>query len=115
MLNNGLTPEENRRPYKVITYSEEVSFNYTLPDAEEEESIEEELTFVWEDSFEKFIEEHGEEKPFKMYAFNREREQTLLIERIEEKTDEMIDAVQDAIAGKMKFGFDFSGQLHNDD
>lgn len=115
MIDNGLTPEENKRPYKVITYTEDVAFNYTLPDDEEQQTIEEELTFVWEDTFEKFIEEHGEEKPFKMYAFNRENEQKILIDRIEDLTDDMIEEVQDRIAGKMKFGFDFSGQLHNDD
>ncbi|SFV70993.1 hypothetical protein MNB_SV-13-1511 [hydrothermal vent metagenome] len=113
MQNNGLTPEENRRPYKVITYTDDVAFKYTLKN--EEKSIEEELTFVWEDTLESFFEEYGEDKPFKMYAFNRENEQKILIDRIEGTTDDVIEAVQEQIAGKMKFGFDFSGQLHNDD
>lgn len=115
MIDNGLTPEENRKPYKVITYTDDVSFNYTRPTDNEPQSIEEELTFVWEDTLEKFFEEYGEDKPFKMYAFKRENEQKILIDRIEDKTDDVIEEVQERIAGKMKFGFDFSGQLHNDD
>lgn len=115
MIDNGLTPEENKKPYKVMTFTDEVSFKYTPPGEEEEQSIEEELTFVWEDTLEKFVEEYGEDKPFKMFAFNRVNEQKILIDRIEDKTDDMIEEVQDRIAGKMKFGFDFSGQLHNDD
>ena len=101
--------------FEVITYIEEVSFKYTLPDEDEERSIDHELTVIWEDTLEKFIEEQGTEKPYKINAFKREREQKFFIEQLEGETEDLIDEVQEEIANKMKFGFDFSGQLHNDD
>ncbi|CAA6821986.1 MAG: Unknown protein [uncultured Sulfurovum sp.] len=115
MRTNKLTAEEESYPFKVITYSDEVSFKYKLPDEEEERSIEHDITIVWEDTLEKFIEEHGEDKPYRLDTFKREREYNNLIEQTEELMDDLIDEVQEEIAGKMKFGFDFSGQLHNDD
>lgn len=115
MTNNELTPEENSKPFEVITYTDEVSFNYTLPDEEEPRTIEHEITLVWEDTLEKFFEEHGEDKPYKINTFRREREQTFFLDQIESLTEDLIDEVQEEIANKMKFGFDFSGQLHNDD
>lgn len=114
MPDNELTPEDDK-PFKVITYTEEVAFKYTLPDEDEERAIEHELTMVWEDTLEKFFEEYSADKPYKIHAFRREREQKFLIHQIENLTDELIDEVQEEIANKMKFGFDFSGQLHNDD
>jgi len=107
--------EVNEKPFEVITYIDVVGFNYTLPDAEEPETIEHELRFVWEDTLEKFFEEHGKEKPYKVYAFRRQREQQFLIDQIEGEADDLIEEVQEEIANKMKFGFEFSGQLHNDD
>lgn len=101
--------------YEVITYTDIVAFNYTLPDEEEAKTIEHELTIVWEDTIEKFIEEHGADKPYRIHTFKREREQKNLINQIEDQADDLIDEVQEEIANKMKFGFDFSGQLHNDD
>jgi len=101
--------------FEVITYIEEVSFSYTLPGEEEARTIEHEITVIWEDSLEKFIEEHGPDKPYKLNPFKREREQKFFINQIESKTEDLIDEVQEEIANKMKFGFDFSGQLHNDD
>jgi len=101
--------------FEVITYIEEVSFNYTLPDEDEARTIEHELTTIWEDTLEKFIEEHGADKPYKIHDFKRMREQKFFIEQVEGETEDLIDEVQEEIANKMKFGFDFSGQLHNDD
>lgn len=101
--------------YEVITYTEEVTFNYTLPDEDEPRAIEHEITVVWEDTLEKFFEEHGEEREYKIHTFKREREKNNLIAQIDEITEDLIDEVQEEIANKMKFGFDFSGQLHNDD
>ena len=101
--------------FEVITYTEEVSFNYTLPNEDEARSIEHEITVIWEDTLEKFIEEHGADKPYKLNPFKREREQKFFIDQIEGETENLIDEVQEEIANKMKFGFDFSGQLHNDD
>ena len=114
MSENELTPEVEK-PFKVITYIEEVAFKYTLPDEDEERAIEHEVTMVWEDTLEEFFEEHGKDKPHRIQAFRREREQKFLIHQIESLTDDLIDEVQEEIANKMKFGFDFSGQLHNDD
>ncbi|CAA6827609.1 MAG: Unknown protein, partial [uncultured Sulfurovum sp.] len=41
--------------------------------------------------------------------------QNNLIAQIEDEADDLIDEVQEEIANKMKYGFEFSGQLHNDD
>lgn len=111
---NNETDKENK-DYKVITYTDVVAFNYTLPDEDEPKTIEHELTIIWEDTVEKFIEEHGPEKAYNVRAFRREREKNFFIEQIESEADDLIDEVQEEIANKMKFGFDFSGQLHNDD
>lgn len=115
MNNNEVTSQEEDHPFKVISYEELVKFNYTLPDVEEEQTIEHELTFIWEDSIEKFIEEYGSEKPYKINTFKREREQKFFIDQLEGLTDDLIEEVQEEIANKMKFGFEFTGQLHNDD
>jgi len=113
MTNKEQTPEINE--FDVITYTEEVAFKYTLPDEDEERQIEHELTVIWEDTLEKFKEKFGEDKPYKINRFKRQREQRFFIEQIEGETEDLIDEVQEEIANKMKFGFDFSGQLHNDD
>ena len=115
MPNNEPTAQNEDKAYKVITYTDDVAFNYTLPDDEEPQTIEHELTFIWEETLEKFVEEHGADKPYKIRAFRREREQKFFIDQIESETEDLIDEVQEEIANKMKFGFDFSGQLHNDD
>ena len=115
MSDNESTATTESKAFEVITYVDVVGFNYTLPDDEETHTIEHELTFVWEDTLEKFIEEHGADKPYRIQAFRREREEKFFIDQIERLTDDLIDEVQEEIANKMKFGFDFSGQLHNDD
>ena len=115
MPNDELTPEQANNSYDVITYVDVVAFNYTLPDEDEQKTIEHELTSIWEDTLEKFLEEHGNDKPYKIHTFRREREQKFFIDQIESEADGLIDEVQEQIANKMKFGFDFSGQLHNDD
>ena len=115
MPNNEPTAQQEDKAYKVITYTDVVAFNYTLPDEEEQQAIEHELIFVWEDTIEKFVEEHGADKPCNIRTFRREREQKFFIDQIESQTDDLIDEVQEEIANKMKFGFEFSGQLHNDD
>lgn len=115
MSNNEVTYQKEKPTYSVITYVEIVAFNYTLPDEEEPRTIEHELTFIWEDTIEKFIEEYGTEKAYTLHTFKREREQKFFIDRIEGITEDLIDEVQEEIANKMKFGFEFSGQLHNDD
>ena len=115
MTSNEVTSQNEEKPYKVICFTDMVAFNFTLPDEEEEQSIEHELTFIWENTIEQFIEDHGTDKPYKVYSFRREREQSFFIHQIESQTEDLIDEVQEEIANKMKFGFEFSGQLHNDD
>lgn len=115
MSNNEVTTQTESTVYTVITYEETVAFNYTLPDQQEPQAIEHELTLIWEDTLEKFIEEHGNDKPYKVHTFKRESQQNFFIERIEGETEDLIEEVQEEIANKMKFGFEFTGQLHNDD
>jgi hypothetical protein len=115
MPNHTETTQIEDKAYEVIAYTDEVAFNYTLPDQEEQQTIEHELTFIWEDTLDKFIEKFGADKPYKVHSFRREREQKFFIDQIEGQTDDIIDGVQEEIANKMKFGFDFTGPLHNDD
>ena len=115
MPNKEVTSQKEDTAYEVITYTDNVAFNYTLPDEEEAQTIEHELTFIWEETIEKFIEEHGSDRSYNVHTFKREREQNFFIERIESQTEDLIEEVQEEIANKMKFGFEFSGQLHNDD
>jgi len=79
---DNATTEEEMKPFEVITYLDAVAFNFTLPDEEEPQTIEHELTFVWEDTLEKFFEEHGTNKPYRVKRFRREREQKFLIDQI---------------------------------
>ncbi|CAA6824011.1 MAG: Unknown protein [uncultured Sulfurovum sp.] len=115
MPNDEVTSQKEENAYEVITYADDVAFNYTLPGEEEEQTIEHELTLVWEDTLEKFIEAYGTDKPYSVRSFRREKDQKFFIDRIEGETEDLIDEVQEEIANKMKFGFEFSGQLHNDD
>jgi len=115
MTNTGVVPEKEEKRYELISYQEEVEFKYTLSEEEEPRSIERELTFIWEDSVEKFIEEHGAKKPYKVSSYKRETEYKFFVSQIEDRTDDLIEEIEEEIANKMKFGFEFSGQLHNDD
>ena len=105
---------ENKQ-YQVITYIETVAFNYTLPNEDEKRTIEHDLRIVWEGTLEELFEKHGQDVSYKIHTFKREREYNNLIEQVESEAEDLIDEVQEEIANKMKFGFDFSGQLHNDD
>ena len=99
--NNEVISQQENAAYEVIVYTDTVAFNYTLPDDEETQTIEEELTFIWEDTLEEFIEEHGTDKPYKIHAFKREREQRFFIDQIEGRTEDLIDEVEEAIANNM--------------
>ena len=109
------TPQKEQKKYELISYVEEVEFKYTLPEEDEPRIIERELTFIWEDSVEKFIEEHGTQKPYRLNLYTRETEYKFFVNQIEDRTDDLIEEVEEEIANKMKFGFEFTGQLHNDD
>ena len=113
MSKNELQTQDDK-PFKVITYEEEVEFKYTLPDEDEERSIESEITFLWEDSLEEFIQEHGD-KPYNIHAFRQESQMKFFLHQLESRMEDQIEEVEEEIANKMKFGFEFTGQLHNDD
>jgi len=115
MANNKTTSQAEPKFFEVITYEDNVVFNYTSPDTQETESIEHELTFVWEEPLEKFIEQFGQDKEYKVNTFKREKARDIFLEQVEGRSDDLIEEVQEEIANKMKFGFEFSGQLHNDD
>ena len=115
MTSNEEASQIEQYAYEVISYEDVVVFNYTLPDQEESEAIERELTFIWEDSIEKFIEEHGTQRAYKIHGFKRESAKKFFLEQVEGRTDDAIEEVQEEIANKMKFGFEFTGPLHNDD
>ena len=115
MTNTEVMPKKEQKRYELISYQEEVEFKYTLSGEDEPRFIERELTFIWEDSVEKFIEEHGAEKPYKVSSYTRETEYRFFVKQIEDRTDDLIEEVEEEIANKMKFGFEFTGQLHNDD
>jgi hypothetical protein len=101
--------------FEVITYEEEVAFNYTLPGEEETRTIESEVTLIWEDGLDKFKEEHGDDKAFEVHTFKLENHRNFFIHQVETRTEELIEEIEEEIANKMKYGFEFTGQLHNDD
>lgn len=115
MSNSEVPSKQEEKPYVAITFDEEVEFKYTLPDDDEQHVTERELTFIWEDTIEKFIEEHGTEKPYKVNTFKMEQHYNFFVNQVEDRTEALIEDVEEEIANKTKFGFDFSGQLHNDD
>ncbi len=100
---------------EVITYEEVVVFNYTLPDEDELKVIQRELTLVWEDSLDKFFEEKGQDTSYKVHSFKTEASKNIFIGKVENTIDETIEEVEEDIANKTKYGFEFTGQLHNDD
>lgn len=106
---------EQSKPFEVITYDEEVEFKYILPEEDEERSIETELTFVYEGSVEELKAELGSDRAYKVHTFTLKQHHDFFINQVESRTDEAIEEVEQEIANKMKFGFEFSGQLHNDD
>ena len=115
MSKNEASRINEEKSFEVITYDEEVAFSYTLPDEEEPRTIECEVTLIWEGTLEKFKAEHGEDKAFEIHSFKLENQQKYFIDQIENRTEELIEEVEEEIANKMKYGFEFSGQLHNDD
>jgi tRNA A37 N6-isopentenylltransferase MiaA len=115
MTNNDEASQKEQKAYTLISYEDVAVFNYTLPGETETQSIERELTFIWEESIEKFIEEHGPDRPYKIHSFHHERAKKMFLDQIEDRTDDLIEEVEEEIANKMKFGFEFTGQLHNDD
>lgn len=115
MSENAQVVKNEDNVFEVITYDEEAVFKYTLPDEDEERTIECELTFVWEDTLEKFIEQYGDSMPYKINTFKYANHHRFFLQQIENRMDQQIEEVEEEIANKMKYGFEFTGQLHNDD
>ena len=67
------------------------------------------------DALEKLLEEQGDEIPYKINSFKYENQYKFFLHQVESRMDDAIEEVQEEIAAKMKFGFEFTGQLHNDD
>ncbi len=100
--------------FEVITYEDTVVFNYTLPEQEEPEQISRELTLVWEESLEALFEAYSPEKPYQIHTFKTQRDKDRFIESVEEKTDEIIDAVEEEISQHTKFGYNFTSPTYED-
>ena len=115
MSNSEATSTDKEKVYEVITYEDEVEFKYTLPDDDTPQVMEHELTFIWEDTAAKFIEEFGADKPYKINSFKLKQHYDFFIHQVESRTDDLIEGVEEDIANKGKYGFEFTGQLHNDD
>ena len=100
---------------EVITYNETVVFNYVLPDDDTTHSLEKDLTLIWEDDIDALLKEKGDEVEYKIHTFSTPMQQKQFIDKIEETIEDDIEEVEEEIANKTKFGFEFTGQLHNDD
>ena len=100
--------------FEVISYEDEVSFTFTLEDGTQE-SIESEMTFIWEDTLDKFIEKFGPDKEYNLRTFSMEKQYRFYVDQLESRIEDELEEIEQSIANKSKFGFEFTGQLHNDD
>lgn len=101
-------------PFEVITYEDTMVFNYSLSEQEPQEQIVRDVTLVWEESLEKFLEAFGTEKPYQVHSFRDEREKNQFIASIEDRTDEIIDEVDEEISQKMKFSHVYTSPTYED-
>lgn len=101
--------------FEVISYEDEVSFTFTLEDGVTQETIESEITFIWEDTLEKFIEKFGPDKPYNLRTFSLEKQYNFYVHQLESRIEDELEEIEESIANKSKYGFEFTGQLHNDD
>lgn len=102
------------KEYEVMSYKDNVVFNYTLPEEETTHQIERELTLVWEDTLEKFFEQYNPQMPYKINSFKNEREKNRFLENMEAENDKIIDDVEEEISRKMKFSFDYTSPTYED-
>ena len=100
--------------YEVITYEDIAVFNYSLPETEEQEQIEREITLVWEDTLEKFFETYTSDKPYKIHSFITQRQKEKFVDAIEAENENIIDEVDEEIGRKMKFSFDYTSPTYED-
>jgi hypothetical protein len=100
--------------FDVITYKDAAVFKYTLPGEDKEDEIEREIILVWEDTFEKFLEETNKEKPYKINSFKNARAKERFIASIEDETEKIIDEVSELISQRTKFGFEYTSPTYED-
>lgn len=100
--------------YEVITYEDVAVFNYSLPENEEKEQVEREITLVWEDTLEKFFEAYNSEKSYKIHSFETEKKKNKFISDIDNENERIIDEVDEEIGRKMKFAFDYTSPTYED-
>jgi hypothetical protein len=100
--------------YEVITYEDIAVFNYSLPETEEQEQIEREITLVWEDTLENFFETYTSDKPYKIHSFITQRQKEKFVDAIEAENENIIDEVDEEIGRKMKFSFDYTSPTYED-
>lgn len=98
--------------YDVITYEHTMVFNFSV--SGEEEQIMRKVTLVWEDTLEKFFEEHGSEKSYSVNSFDTEEEKKRFITDIEDATDQIIDEVDEEISQKMMFAHVYTSPTYED-
>jgi len=101
-------------PFEVITYEDTATFAYTLPDQEEPDQISRELTLVWDESLEAFFETYSPEKPYQIHSFKTQRDKDRFIQSVEDKTDEIIDAVEEEVSQHTKFGYNYTSPTYED-
>jgi predicted DNA-binding transcriptional regulator len=99
----------------VITYTQSIVFNYKLPDDDTIYGIERELTIIWEDNLDALLEEKGKDVEHEIHSFSTPMQQKQFVDKIEQSIEDTIEEVEEEISNKTKFGFEFTGQLHNDD
>jgi hypothetical protein len=100
--------------HEVITYEENIVFNYTLTGEEAPSQLEREMTLLWEESLEQFIEQFGSEKEYKLHSFDKERDKLRFVAKLEDENDAIIDQVDEEIAQNMKFGFLYTSPTYED-
>lgn len=100
--------------YEVISYKDDVVFNYTVSGDETVQQLSRELILVWEETLEKFLVEFKPAKPYKISSFKTEKEQKNFIAYLEHESDAIIDDVEEEISRKMKFSFDYTSPTYED-
>ena len=102
------------KPFEVITYKEEVVFDFVLPTTGDKGHITKEVILVWEGTFEEFLEKTQNKKPYKISTFHNEKQRDFFIQTIEEEAEALIDAVSEEISQKTKFGFEYTSPTYED-
>jgi len=102
------------KEYEIITYTDSVAFKYSVNENELKQQIDADLTLVWEEPIENFVEKYGEQKTYKLNSFNNEKEKEKFIDTINDENEKIIDEVEEEISRKMKFSFDYTSPTYED-